>query len=72
MVALAERLQDAGYAYASSAGNVYYAVGAFEGYGRLSGNSLDELGPGIAARSSPTSAIRPISPSGRPPARVAS
>ena len=46
MVALAERLQDAGYAYASSAGNVYYAVGAFEGYGRLSGNSLDELRAG--------------------------
>ncbi len=46
MVALAERLEDAGYAYASSAGNVYYAVGAFEDYGRLSGNSLDELRAG--------------------------
>ncbi len=46
MVALAERLEDAGYAYGSSAGNVYYAVGAFEGYGRLSGNSLDELRAG--------------------------
>ena len=46
MVSLAERLEDAGYAYASSAGNVYYAVGAFEDYGRLSGNSLDELRAG--------------------------
>jgi cysteinyl-tRNA synthetase len=46
MVALAERLEDAGYAYASSAGNLYYAVGAFEDYGRLSGNSLDELRAG--------------------------
>jgi cysteinyl-tRNA synthetase len=46
MVALAERLQDAGHAYASSAGNVYYAVGSFDGYGRLSGNSLDELRAG--------------------------
>ena len=46
MVGLAERLEDAGYAYASSARNVYYAVGAFEGYGRLSGNSLDELRAG--------------------------
>jgi cysteinyl-tRNA synthetase len=46
MVALAERLQDAGYAYASAAGNVYYAVGSFDGYGRLSGNSLDELRAG--------------------------
>ncbi len=46
MVELAERLQDAGHAYASSAGNVYYEVGSFEGYGRLSGNSLDELRAG--------------------------
>ncbi len=46
MVALAERLQDAGHAYPSSAGNVYYAVASFEGYGRLSGNSLDELRAG--------------------------
>jgi cysteinyl-tRNA synthetase len=46
MVALAERLEDAGYAYPSSAGNVYYAVSAFDDYGRLSGNSLDELRAG--------------------------
>ena len=46
MVALAERLQDAGHAYASSAGNVYYEVNTFDGYGRLSGNSLDELRAG--------------------------
>ena len=46
MIELAERLEDAGFAYASSAGNVYYAVGAFDGYGRLSGNSLDDLRAG--------------------------
>ncbi len=46
MVDLAERLEDAGYAYASPEGNLYYAVSAFEGYGRLSGNSLDDLRAG--------------------------
>ena len=46
MVALAERLQDLGYAYASADGNLYYEVARFEGYGRLSGNTLDELRAG--------------------------
>jgi cysteinyl-tRNA synthetase len=46
MVALAERLQDLGHAYASPAGNVYYAVATFPGYGMLSGNSLEELRAG--------------------------
>ena len=46
MIELAEQLQDLGHAYAAETGNVYYAVGSFEGYGRLSGNSLDELRAG--------------------------
>jgi cysteinyl-tRNA synthetase len=46
MLDLAERLQDAGHAYASAEGNVYYAVASFERYGRLSGNSLDDLRAG--------------------------
>ncbi len=46
MVELAEQLEDLGHAYASDTGNVYYAVGSFDGYGRLSGNSLDELRAG--------------------------
>ena len=46
MVALAEELQDLGHAYATDAGNVYYAVASFPGYGRLSGNSLDDLRAG--------------------------
>jgi cysteinyl-tRNA synthetase len=45
MVAMIERLEDAGLAYAVG-GNVYYAVTAFPGYGRLSGNTLDELRAG--------------------------
>ena len=46
MLALAEALQDAGYAYATPEKNVYYDVGRFEGYGRLSGNSLTDLRAG--------------------------
>jgi len=46
MVELAERLQDADLAYASDLGNLYYAVGSFPGYGRLSGNTLDALRAG--------------------------
>ncbi len=46
MLDMAERLQDLGHAYASDAGNVYYDVGSFDGYGRLSGNSLDDLRAG--------------------------
>ena len=46
MLALAEALEDAGYAYATPEGNVYYAVAAFDGYGRLSGNTLADLRAG--------------------------
>ena len=46
MLDLAEKLVDAGHAYASDAGNVYYSVSSFPGYGRLSGNSLDDLRAG--------------------------
>jgi cysteinyl-tRNA synthetase len=46
MVSLAEALQDAGYAYETPERNVYYSVGSFEGYGSLSGNSLDDLRAG--------------------------
>src|SRR6187397_3371733 len=46
MLALAEALEDAGYAYATAEGNVYYDVGRFEGYGQLSGNTLTDLRAG--------------------------
>jgi len=46
MLALAEKLEDAGYAYATADGNVYYEVGRFPGYGRLSGNTLTDLRAG--------------------------
>jgi cysteinyl-tRNA synthetase len=46
MIALAESLEDLGLAYVSEAGNLYYDVGAFPGYGRLSGNALEDLRAG--------------------------
>jgi cysteinyl-tRNA synthetase len=46
MIRLAEALQDAGHAYATREGNVYYEVASFPGYGRLSGNSLADLRAG--------------------------
>jgi cysteinyl-tRNA synthetase len=46
MIELAERLVDAGHAYVSDHGNVYYAVSSFPDYGRLSGNTLDDLRAG--------------------------
>ena len=46
MVRLAEALQDAGHAYATAEGNVYYDVASFPGYGRLSGNTLADLRAG--------------------------
>ena len=49
-------------------GNVYYEVGRFEGYGRLSGNSWRTCAPATVATSSRTSATRPTSRSGSPPA----
>jgi cysteinyl-tRNA synthetase len=46
MIELAEQLVDAGHAYVSDHGNVYYSVASFPDYGRLSGNTLDELRAG--------------------------
>jgi cysteinyl-tRNA synthetase len=46
MLRLAEALEDAGYAYATPERNVYYEVAAFDGYGRLSGNTPAELRAG--------------------------
>jgi len=46
MIELAERLVDAGHAYVSDHGNVYYSVASFPGYGALSGNTLESLRAG--------------------------
>jgi cysteinyl-tRNA synthetase len=46
MLALTERLVDAGHAYVVDSGSVYYDVTSFPGYGKLSGNTLDNLKAG--------------------------
>jgi cysteinyl-tRNA synthetase len=46
MIELAERLEDAGHAYATPDGNVYYSVATFPTYGAMSGNSLNDLRAG--------------------------
>ncbi|SMC22165.1 cysteinyl-tRNA synthetase [Andreprevotia lacus DSM 23236] len=46
MVTLIEQLIAKGRAYAADNGDVYYAVHAFPGYGKLSGKSLDDLRAG--------------------------
>ena len=45
MIALTQRLLDRGYAY-EAGGNIFFSVGAFPGYGELSGNLLENLGQG--------------------------
>jgi len=46
MLSLIERLEARGLAYRAEDGDVNYAVRKFEGYGRLSGKSLDDLRAG--------------------------
>jgi cysteinyl-tRNA synthetase len=47
IVELIRRLEDAGYAYLGTNGDVYYRVRKFESYGRLSGHSLDQIDSGV-------------------------
>ena len=73
MLALAEALEDAGHAYATADGNVYYAVGVVRrATASCRATRSTTCAPAIAATSSPTSATRPTSRCGRPPARAAS
>ncbi len=46
MLTLIAQLEKAGLAYPAPNGDVYYSVRSFDGYGRLSGKSLDELRAG--------------------------
>jgi cysteinyl-tRNA synthetase len=46
IIDLIRRLERSGYAYLGTNGDVYYRVRKFEGYGRLSGHSLDQLESG--------------------------
>lgn len=46
MFDLIRKLMDKGLAYAAPNGDVYYSVRGFDGYGKLSGKSLDDLRAG--------------------------
>ncbi len=46
MLSLIGTLEDKGYAYRAPSGDVNYAVRRFEGYGKLSGKTLDQLRAG--------------------------
>ncbi len=52
IVSLTEALIQKGHAYATDEGDVYFAVRSFPGYGKLSGQSIDDLESG--ARIDPT------------------
>ncbi len=46
MIALTETLIERGHAYVVDTGSVYFDVTSFDGYGKLSGNTLDNLKAG--------------------------
>ncbi|MDH5484829.1 MAG: cysteine--tRNA ligase [Gammaproteobacteria bacterium] len=46
IIDMIETLENKGFAYAASNGDVYYSVSKFEGYGQLSGKKIDELRSG--------------------------
>lgn len=46
IIAMIERLIERGHAYLAANGDVYYEVRSFDGYGKLSGKSIDDLRAG--------------------------
>ena len=50
IINLISRLIDNGHAYATPAGDVYYRVSAFPGYGKLSGQSVEDREMGASER----------------------
>ena len=46
MIELSQTLIDRGHAYVAESGSVYFEVSSFPGYGKLSGNTLDNLREG--------------------------
>lgn len=46
MITMIGQLIDKGHAYPAANGDVFYSVGSFEGYGKLSGKSLEDLRAG--------------------------
>jgi cysteinyl-tRNA synthetase len=54
---LIAELEQKGYAY-PAAGDVYYAVRKFEGYGKLSGRKLEDMQAGASGRVTPEESIK--------------
>ena len=50
IIALVQKLIDGGHAYATPAGDVYYRVASFPGYGKLSGQSVEDREMGASER----------------------
>ena len=50
IISLIERLIEKGHAYATPSGDVYYRVSSFPGYGKLSGQSIEEREMGASER----------------------
>ena len=50
IIALVQKLIDNGHAYVGSTGDVYYRVSAFPGYGKLSGQSVEDREMGASER----------------------
>ena len=50
IIALVQKLVDNGHAYVGSNGDVYYRVSAFPGYGKLSGQSVEDREMGASER----------------------
>ncbi len=46
IIEMVQRLIDKGHAYLADNGDVYYSVSSFEGYGKLSGKSIEDLRAG--------------------------
>lgn len=59
IIAMVQTLIDNGHAYVGGNGDVYYRVGSFSGYGKLSGKNVDELrvGARVAADESKEDAL---------------
>lgn len=57
-IEMIEKLIAAGHAYVGKDGVVYYSVHSFPEYGRLSGNSLEQLSHGAGGRTNETAAKR--------------
>jgi len=53
MIELVGKLLDEGKAYATEKGDVYYDVSSFNGYGKLSGNTVEDLVAGARVEPSP-------------------